>query len=34
MHAARCEARMSLEKAQREFAEDWIAAYRRHLGEP
>jgi hypothetical protein len=33
LHAAVCSGRMPLEQAQREIAEDWIAAYRQHIGE-
>ena len=34
LHAEVCAGRIPIEQAQREIAEDWIAAYRRYLGEP
>ncbi len=34
LHAEVCAGRIPIELAQREIAEDWIAAYRRYLGEP
>jgi hypothetical protein len=33
LHVAVCAGRMPLEQAQRELAEDWIAAYKRHIGD-
>ena len=32
-HGAVCAGRIPLDRAQREIAEDWIAAYRRYFGE-
>jgi hypothetical protein len=34
LHAEVCAGRMPIEQAQREIATDWIAAYRKYLGEP
>ena len=34
LHAEVCAGRLPLEQAQREIAQDWIAAYRRYLGDP
>lgn len=34
LHEQVCTGRMPLEGAQREIAENWIGAYRRHIGEP
>ena len=34
LHAEVCAGRMPIEQAQREIAEDWIAAYQKYLGEP
>ncbi len=34
LRAEVCAGRMPIEQAQREIAEDWIAAYQRYLGEP
>ncbi len=34
LHAEVCAGRMSLPQAQAEIAQDWIAAYRKYLGEP
>lgn len=33
LHGAVCAGRMPLDQAQREIAEDWIAAYRQHIGD-
>jgi len=34
LHEEVCAGRMGLEEARKEIAEDWIAAYRKYLGEP
>ena len=34
LHAEVCAGRMPLGIAQREVARDWVAAYRKNLGEP
>jgi hypothetical protein len=34
LHAEVCAGRMPIEQAQREIATDWIATYRKYLGEP
>lgn len=34
LHAEVCAGRMPLERAQKEIATDWIAAYKKYLGQP
>lgn len=34
LHKEVCAGTMPLEQAQKEISEDWIAAYKKHLGEP
>ena len=34
LHAEVCAGRIPIEQAQREIAQDWIAAYQKYLGEP
>jgi hypothetical protein len=34
LHAEVCAKHVPIEQAQKEIAEDWIAAYRKYLGEP